>query len=62
MTKVDATSKDHLLELPAELSAKARAVVERARALVESRKGQGADREEGMRSFGQNFSEITEAL
>ena len=62
MTKLDATSKDLLLALPAELSARARALVQRARALVESRKEQGADRAEAMRAFEQNFSEITEAL
>ena len=90
---MDATLAD-LLELPAELSAKARevpglqerllrfirmevamneqrqqryspearAVVQRARELVEKRKAQGTERAEAMRAFEQNFSEITEAL
>lgn len=93
MTTMDSTLTD-LLELPAELSAKARAVpglperllrfirmevamnerrqqryspealavVQRAQALVEKRKALGTDREEGLRAFQQNFSEITDAL
>ena len=49
-------------ELPAELSAKARAVVQRARELVQKRKAQGGDRAEAMRAFEKNLNEITEAL
>ena len=43
-------------------SPEALAVVQRARALVEKRKTEGTDRAEAMRSFEQNFTEITEAL
>jgi hypothetical protein len=87
-------SLTQLLDLPADLSAKAKAVpglperllrfirmevamnerrqqryspeavevVRRARDLVEKRKTQGADRDEGMRAFERNFREITETL
>ena len=87
-------SLTNLLDLPAELTAKARdvpglqerllrfirmevamnerrqlryspeamAVVQRARDLVEKRKAEGGDREEGMRAFERNFREITETL
>lgn len=87
-------SLTQLLDLPADLSAKAKAVpglperllrfirmevamnerrqqryspeavevVRRARDLVENRKTQGADRDEGMRAFERNFREITETL
>lgn len=93
MTSLDATLTN-LLDLPAELSAKASAVpglperllrfirmevamnerrqqryspeavalVQRARTLVERRKAEGTSREDGMRAFEQNFTEITEAL
>ena len=87
-------SLTQLLDLPADLSAKAKAVpglperllrfirmevamnerrqqryspeavevVRRARDLVENRKTQDTDRDEGMRAFEMNFREITETL
>ena len=87
-------SLTQLLDLPADLSAKAKAVpglperllrfirmevamnerrqqryspeavvvVRRARDLMENRKTQGTDRDEGMRAFERNFREITETL
>jgi hypothetical protein len=89
-----AANQDDILALPADLSAKAKAVpglqerllrfirmevalnerrqqryspearalVLRARALVEERKAAGTDRTEAMRAFEDNFTEITEAL
>ena len=38
------------------------AAVQRARAMVERRNAEGVTREEGMKAFEQNFTEITEAL
>ena len=93
MKALDA-SPTNLLDLPAELSAKARAVpglperllrfirmevamnerrqqryspeavevVRSARALVDKRRAEGTDREEGMRVFERNFREINENL
>jgi hypothetical protein len=43
-------------------SPEALSLVKRARATVEKRKTEGISREEGMRAFEQNFSEITENL
>lgn len=43
-------------------SPEAVAALQRARALVERRKAEGVTRQDGMKAFEQNFTEITEAL